>query len=148
MAETSSDTAPPTSNVIGPDAIGVVVTDMARSVRFYRSIGVTGLPDDPGTEDHVEGVLAGGFRLMLDTEEMIRSFSPDFDPGTGGRLSLAVQCSSADAVDQLYAQLDAEGHGHLPPWDAFWGQRYASVRDPDGTQVDLYAALPGQPAGP
>jgi uncharacterized glyoxalase superfamily protein PhnB len=32
--------------------------------------------------------------------------------------------------------------GHLEPWDAFWGQRYASLQDPDGTTVDLFAALP------
>ena len=35
----------------------------------------------------------------------------------------------------------AAGHeGHREPWDAVWGQRYASLRDPDGTGVDLYAA--------
>ena len=32
-------------------------------------------------------------------------------------------------------------HGEKEPWDAFWGQRYAQVRDPDGVPVDLFAAL-------
>ena len=32
--------------------------------------------------------------------------------------------------------------GHHEPWDAFWGQRYATVLDPDGNSVDLFAALP------
>ena len=27
------------------------------------------------------------------------------------------------------------------PWDAFWGQRYAIVADPDGYMSDLFAAL-------
>jgi len=27
------------------------------------------------------------------------------------------------------------------PWDAFWGQRYAQLPDPDGVPVDLYAGL-------
>ena len=27
----------------------------------------------------------------------------------------------------------------MKPWDAFWGQRYAVLHDPDGHQVDLYA---------
>ena len=41
----------------------------------------------------------------------------------------------------------AAGHrGHLEPFDAFWGQRYATVLDPDGNGVDLYAPL--DPAGP
>jgi hypothetical protein len=30
---------------------------------------------------------------------------------------------------------------HKEPWDAFWGQRYAIVLDPDGTHVELSAAL-------
>jgi hypothetical protein len=28
------------------------------------------------------------------------------------------------------------------PWDAFWGMRYATVADPDGNGIDLYANLP------
>ena len=31
--------------------------------------------------------------------------------------------------------------GHKAPWDAFWGQRYAMIRDPDGNEVDLFAPL-------
>ena len=30
---------------------------------------------------------------------------------------------------------------HLEPMDAFWGQRYATVLDPDGNSVDLFAEL-------
>ena len=33
------------------------------------------------------------------------------------------------------------------PFDAFWGQRYATVRDPDGNAVDLFAALPSAADG-
>ena len=29
--------------------------------------------------------------------------------------------------------------GYKKPWDAFWGQRYAVVHDPDGNAVDLFA---------
>jgi uncharacterized glyoxalase superfamily protein PhnB len=45
-------------------------------------------------------------------------------------------------VDARYAELTAAGYeGHLKPFDAFWGQRYAVVHDPDGNAVDLYAAV-------
>ena len=30
----------------------------------------------------------------------------------------------------------------LEPFDAFWGQRYATVLDPDGNAVDLFAPSP------
>ena len=33
--------------------------------------------------------------------------------------------------------------GHKEPWDAFWGQRYAQLRDPDGNDVSLFAPLEG-----
>jgi uncharacterized glyoxalase superfamily protein PhnB len=48
------------------------------------------------------------------------------------------------AVDAAYAELTGAGaHGELAPFDAFWGQRYAVLQDPDGNGVDLYAPLPG-----
>ena len=37
--------------------------------------------------------------------------------------------------------IDAVGTVVREPWDAAWGQRYATVQDPDGYGVDLYAPL-------
>jgi uncharacterized glyoxalase superfamily protein PhnB len=40
-------------------------------------------------------------------------------------------------------RLSQAGHSvALAPFDAPWGQRYATVLDPDGTSVDLFASLP------
>ena len=51
-------------------------------------------------------------------------------------------------VDRLYAELTEAGYtGQREPWDAFWGQRYATVADPDGNGVDLFAWLPGRDPG-
>ena len=45
-------------------------------------------------------------------------------------------------VDAVYADLTGAGYeSHKEPWDAFWGQRYAQVRDPDGHVIDLFAPL-------
>ena len=132
--------------VIGIDAVGVVSTDLARSVTFYRLLGVE-FPEGDELGPHVEGTLPGGTRLMLDSEELIRSIDDGWEPGGPGRVTLAVRCASADAVDALYARLETEGYGHRSPWDAPWGQRYASAHDPDGTAIDLYAWLPGAAPG-
>ena len=80
---------------------------------------------------------------MLDTVEVIRSFDPGWTAPTGSpRAALAFEFASPAEVDATYAELVAEGYeGHKEPWDAFWGQRYAQLRDPDGNGVDLYAAL-------
>jgi uncharacterized glyoxalase superfamily protein PhnB len=122
------------------NAVGIVVSDMATSIRFYRLLGLD-VPETPD-EGHVHALLPSGVRLMLDTEEIIRSFWPDWTRETGNQLSLALECANAAEVDSSYARVvDAGFQGEKEPWDAFWGQRYAQLRDPDGVPVDLYAAL-------
>src|SRR5699024_668201 len=88
--------------------------------------------------------LPGGLRLMWDTVDTVRSFDPDWQPPTGGpQIALAFDCTTPEGVDELYAELTADGYtGTQKPWDAFWGQRYSRVQDPDGNSVDLFAALP------
>jgi catechol 2,3-dioxygenase-like lactoylglutathione lyase family enzyme len=122
------------------NAIGLVVSDMAESIRFYRLLGVD-LPETPD-EGHVGADLPDGGRLMLDTEEVIRSFRPEWTRAAGNQVALAVECESPAAVDELYGRaVEAGFRGEKEPWDAFWGQRYAQLADPDGVPVDLYAAL-------
>jgi catechol 2,3-dioxygenase-like lactoylglutathione lyase family enzyme len=124
------------------DAAGVVCSNLPRSIAFYRALGLD-LPD-PDESGHVGADLAGGFRLMLDTEEVMRSFSArDTWSGGGGRVTLAVRCSDAADVDRRHGELAVLGAGSLNrPFDAPWGQRYATVLDPDGTRIDLYADRP------
>ncbi|MEP6811609.1 MAG: VOC family protein [Actinomycetota bacterium] len=122
------------------NAIGIVASDMAQSIRFYRLLGLE-LPETP-EEGHVDTFLPNGVRFMLDTEETITSFRPDWTRATGNQIAIAFECASAAEVDETYARLVEAGfHGELEPWDAFWGQRYAQVQDPDEVGVDLYAAL-------
>lgn len=126
------------------DLIGLVVDDMARSLAFYRKLGLV-IADDLDAEDHVEAALPGGLRMAWDTVETVKSFDPTWTPPTGGgnRIGLAFLCADPAEVDRIYADLVSAGYeGHLEPWDAFWGQRYATVRDPDGNGVDLFARLP------
>ena len=124
------------------DAVGIIVADMARSLAFYRRLGFD-LPASADTEPHVEHRLASGLRLVWDTVETIRSFDPDHAPPSGGaRIALAFECDGPAGVDAAYADLTGAGfEGHKAPWDAFWGQRYALVHDPDGNAIDLFAAL-------
>ena len=125
------------------DLVGLVVEDMARSLAFYRRLGFD-LPPEADGEPHVEATLPGGLRIAWDTVDTIRSFDPGWTPPTGGHgISLAFACDDAADVDAAYRSLiDAGYEGHLEPWDAFWGQRYATVLDPDGNSIDLFAPLP------
>jgi catechol 2,3-dioxygenase-like lactoylglutathione lyase family enzyme len=122
------------------NAIGIVVSDMAASIRFYRLLGLE-LPDTP-EDGHVEAPQPNGTRLMLDSEEVVKSFQADWSRETGNQVSLAFECARPAEVDEVYARVTGGGfEGEKEPWDAFWGQRYALLRDPDGVEVNLYAPL-------
>jgi uncharacterized glyoxalase superfamily protein PhnB len=127
------------------EAFSVVVSDMTRALAFYRTLGLE-FPDGAESEDHVEAQLPGGLRYMLDTESVMRSFDPEWTRPSGGHaVGGAFNCESPEEVDRVYGELlDAGGSPHKEPWDAFWGQRYAQVKDPDGTVIDLFASLPEQ----
>jgi catechol 2,3-dioxygenase-like lactoylglutathione lyase family enzyme len=118
--------------------IGLAVKDMAASLSFYRRLGL----DIPEGEDHVEATLPGGLRIAWDTHEVMKSFDPSWQRGDGSPITLAFLVDSPSDVDTLYDELTNAGYdGHLKPWDAFWGQRYAVLRDPDGNDVALFAPL-------
>jgi catechol 2,3-dioxygenase-like lactoylglutathione lyase family enzyme len=124
------------------DAIGIVVADMGKALAFYRRLGLD-IPESADAEPHAEAALPGGLRLLFDTIDTVRSFDPDWTPPRGSqRMGLAFRCDSPEEVDRAYTALvDAGYDGHKEPWDAFWGQRYAVIRDPDGNGVDLFAPL-------
>jgi catechol 2,3-dioxygenase-like lactoylglutathione lyase family enzyme len=115
--------------------------DVGRSLAFYRTLGLA-VPDS--TETHVAVELPGGNTLSFDTEETIAGMHPGWAPPSAQepRLALAFGVGSAAEVDALFEKLTAAGHvGKLTPYDAPWGQRYATVADPDGNWVDLFAPL-------
>lgn len=124
------------------DGFGLVVEDMAGTLTFYRLLGLD-IPAEADGEGHVEIDLGDGIRFMLDTVEVVRSFDDTWQsPQERGRLGLAVRCDSPAEVDDTYRRVIEAGYsGHRRPWDAFWGQRYAGVVDPNGVVVDLYAPL-------
>lgn len=126
------------------DMLGLVCKDIAESLRFYKLLGVP-TPDFQEGEPYMECTLPNGLRLSWNTVEMMKQIDPAWIEPAGHRMGMAFLCDSPEEVDSTYAQvLEAGFLGHKEPWDAFWGQRYAQVMDPDGNQVDLFAWLPQQ----
>ena len=124
------------------DMIGIVAEDLAASLAFYRLPGLD-IPAAADVEPHVEVTLASGLRLAWDPVSTIKSLAPDWEAPTGSnRVALAFLCDSPEAVDSAHARLTAAGHASgAAPWNAVWGQRYATVIDPDGNGIDLFAPL-------
>ena len=110
-------------------------------MRFYRLLGLD-VPDPADRPDgHIDVDLGNGVRLMFDTEDVVRSFEEGWARTDGNQISLAFECDSPAQVDEVYARVVEAGFAsRKEPWDAFWGQRYAQVSDPDGVPVDLYAS--------
>jgi len=122
------------------DQLNLVVSDMQATVTFYRRLGVD-IPDtDPAFQAHHRSArLPGGVDLDFDSAE----FARHWDRGWNGEHAVVgFRVSSRERVDELYAQMTAAGYlGQQPPFDAFWGARYAIVEDPDGRPVGFMSPV-------
>ena len=124
-----------------PHTIDIVVADMARALGFYRTLGLT-VPDMQDDEVQIQVPTPGGATLGFLTEAMMKQAYPDWAQPVGQRVTFACRCDSAQELDETYARVIGAGYeGRREPWDAFWGQRYAMLSDPDGNRVDLFAAI-------
>ena len=123
--------------------VNLVVNDMAASLGFYRRLGIPVPGDEDAAGAHVQLRMPSGFSLELDTAESARLWHAAWraDPA-GVSVIVGFSLRSRDAVDQRYAELTSAGYvGRQPPFDAFWGARYAIVADPDGNDVGLMSPI-------
>jgi catechol 2,3-dioxygenase-like lactoylglutathione lyase family enzyme len=122
------------------NTIDIVISDMQASIAFYARLGLEFKLDEHSPE-HAGCDLPGGLHVMLDTEGFRTPFLPGWIAPTGGpRTLLCFEFETPAGVDAKYAELVEAGYrGLAEPFDAFWGMRYATVTDPDGNGVDLYA---------
>ncbi|MGB6456170.1 MAG: VOC family protein [Streptosporangiaceae bacterium] len=122
------------------DQVNLVVSDMEACVSFYRRLGLD-IPDtDPAFQAHHRSArLPGGVDLDFDSAE----FATHWDVGwQSGRAVIGFRVSSRERVDSLYSDLTGFGYaGQQPPYDAFWGARYAIVEDPDGNPVGIMSPV-------
>ncbi len=119
--------------------IHLFVRDVAASVAFYR---LAGLQFSSVVEDFAR---ADGDRAALEigSYRLTRGYDPGFvEPPGGGSTALQIGLESRDAVDAMFTKLAQAGYPpHLAPIDAFWGARYAEMRDPDGNLVGFQSPV-------
>ena len=118
--------------------VNLVVRDMGATVDFYRRLGVDVGSTTPDWDQHHRTVDAeDGLHFDLDSAVFAQQWNEGWPPARTG-VVLGFHFDSADAVDRTYADLTAAGYaGQQPPYDAFFGARYAVVTDPDGNAVGL-----------
>ena len=123
--------------------LNVIVRDMGRALDFYRRLGVEGTGEVDATGVHAQLRMPSGFSLELDTAESAAVWHAGWraDPDSIAAV-IGFALPSREAVDERYAELTAAGYpGRQPPFDAFWGARYAIVADADGNDVGLMSPI-------
>ncbi|GEK38225.1 MULTISPECIES: VOC family protein [Enterococcus] len=122
------------------DMIGIITKDMEKSIEFYALLGF--IANGATTEEYVE-LAHEGIRISLNTSKMIAGIY-GYEPQTiGDKIELAFLCDSVADVDEMYRKVSDAGYETFKePWDAFWGQRYAIIKDPDGNLLSLFANFP------
>lgn len=120
------------------DQVNLVVKDMEAMAAFYARLGLEMQGGSPEWDPHHRSARAeGGLDLDLDSREFAAVWNRGWPAADSGAV-LGFRLPTRGAVDELYGQLTGDGYaGQQPPYDAFWGARYAVVQDPDGNAVGL-----------
>jgi catechol 2,3-dioxygenase-like lactoylglutathione lyase family enzyme len=122
------------------DQVNLVVRDIDRTVAFYRLLGVE--IEAPAGTEHVNVRFENGLGLEFDVVPFAAMWDSASSGATGGTAVIGFSCDSRLEVDELYARMIAGGApGRQPPYDAFWGARYAMVEDPDENPVGLMSPI-------
>jgi catechol 2,3-dioxygenase-like lactoylglutathione lyase family enzyme len=138
--------------------VNIVSGNPDASVAFYRRLGIE-IPDE-----RVWRTATGAHHVSAITDDTAQSIALDLDStvfaaiwNTGwqgrrdlaGRVVVGFGVSSRQEVDRLYDEMTAAGYrGLQPPYDAFWGARYAVIEDPDGLAVGLMSPVSDEHRSP
>lgn len=120
------------------DQINLVVRDMDAAVAFYRVLGLD-IPDTmPEWQAHHRSANTPGVDFDLDSARFARMWNE----GSRETPVITFKVPTRAAVDATYERVLAAGYrAQQPPYDAFWGARFAIVEDPDGNAVGLMSPI-------
>jgi catechol 2,3-dioxygenase-like lactoylglutathione lyase family enzyme len=123
------------------NAVGVTSKDFAKTLKFYTLLGFD-FEVKEAEAHHIESKTSNGScKLMIDDPQIVHDIIGE-DPRPSNCSAFALEFTTPKEIDAICKSVAAEGFKIVKePWDAFWGQRYAIVEDPDGYKVDLYCNL-------
>jgi uncharacterized glyoxalase superfamily protein PhnB len=123
--------------------INLVAHNLHETLSFYRRLGLD-IPEAwraGGHAHHAKAETGGEVDLEFDSQRLAQAYNAGF-AAERGRVVVGLQLDSRDAVDLAWANMIADGaQGLQPPFDAFWGARYAIIEDPDGNPVGLMSPV-------
>jgi uncharacterized glyoxalase superfamily protein PhnB len=120
--------------------VNIVARRFDETLAFYRLIGLE-IPEVRGQSSETRHAPAnnGAASFAIDDAALARIYSAEWRQApVKNSVLLTAQLPTRDAVDKTFAALVGAGHRPIqPPYDAFWGARYAIVADPEGNSVGL-----------
>jgi uncharacterized glyoxalase superfamily protein PhnB len=128
--------------------LGLIVQDMAKSLEFYRRLGVA-IPAGSEQKTHVEVKMGSGLTFFLDSSpsrwdpSFARQQDHAFQQAPGGyRSILEFYLNTRDAVEAKYTELIELGYqSHRAPYETSFGMCFAMINDPDGNTILLSGDL-------
>jgi glyoxylase I family protein len=135
------DPSPPRPSPADFDHYGISVTDLARSVEFYRDIlgGIVILPPHPVDEfGFRRAVIYLNDCLGIDLNQHARNGAESFDHARTGLDHLAFGVTSHDALLDWRAYLDAHGLACSPLREVDGVGEAFDFRDPDGIPIEFW----------
>jgi uncharacterized glyoxalase superfamily protein PhnB len=125
------------------DEISIITEDFDATRDFYALLGTPfGEPARTagGEPFHASCRPEVGAALEANSPRFARSWNQGWagEKKLGGRVLLGLRVADRESVDRLFDAIAGTGYRTLqPPYDAFWGARYAIVEDPNGIAVGI-----------
>jgi len=118
----------------------IIVGDMEAMAAFYNRLGVPiATPPAEWAPHHRNSGSQEGWDVDLDSQQFAAIWNKGWPGGPG--VILVFRVDTRDEVDRIFGDLTAAGHApQQPPYDAFWGSRFAVITDPDGNAVGVMSA--------
>ena len=125
--------------------INIVAKHFGESLKFYRLLGLD-IPDpmnQPPGSLHAEANNTDACGLEFDNEALASIYNAGWRNNAGcSSILLTASFPSRQDVNTTFAKLVAAGYrARQPPYDAFWGSRFAIVCDPEGNDVGLMSPV-------
>ncbi|CAK9006641.1 unnamed protein product [Durusdinium trenchii] len=125
--------------------VGIVSAEKALTLKIFEGLGLSFTHFGEGEQgQHSEAKIEGGTTLMVDTVDVMKKSNPDFQFSADScTVHLTFKCESPPKVDELFLKVKATGAVvEKEPFDAFWKQRYSTLKDPaSGVHIDIFADL-------
>jgi catechol 2,3-dioxygenase-like lactoylglutathione lyase family enzyme len=129
-------------------------SNLDASIAFYRRLDVE-FPEErvwrTATGAHHAGAVDSDVDVDLDSPRFAQFWNKGWTGRSdlAGRVVVGFSVATREDVDRLCGEMTAAGHrGVQPPWDAFWGARYAVVEDPDRLAVGLMSPITDEHRSP